>query len=52
MQATLTLKGAAINDVRPLDIYGVPRPNVAIERSGNSITLDGRWKSFYYEITR
>jgi len=49
VQATLTFTGAAVTSVRPLDMHGVPRGQ-QVERTGNTVTIDGRYASYYYEV--
>jgi hypothetical protein len=49
VQATLTFKGAGLVSARPVSFSGVPRAE-EIERDGNSVRIDGRYQTFYYEI--
>jgi len=49
VQATLTFAGEPVTSVRPLDVYGVPRDE-EVERVGNSVTIDGRWRTTWYEV--
>ena len=51
VKATITVKGSAINGVRVLDVYGVPTAS-SVARTGNQFTIDGRYASYYYQITR
>ena len=51
VQARITFKGAAITSARAVDIDGVPRA-VEVERSGNTIAIDGRYATYYYEVRR
>jgi len=49
VQARITYLGPAIVSAVTADFYGVPT-GVAVEREGNSFTMDGRAQSFYLEI--
>jgi len=49
VEATLTFGGAAVISARPVGFDGVPREE-EIERDGNTVTIDGRYETFYYEI--
>jgi hypothetical protein len=51
VKATITAKGDTIGDVRVLDVYGVPT-STNVQRTGNAFTIDGRYASYYYQITR
>jgi hypothetical protein len=51
VQATVTLGGAAISAVRPLDVYGVPISS-SVPVTDNTFRIDGRYKTTYYQITR
>ena len=51
VQATITFKGDPIASAKVVDVYGVPtaRP---VERTGNTIRIDGRYAGYYYEVNR
>ena len=51
VQATLTFKGAPIASVKVVDIYGVPTER-EVPRKDNSVTIDGRFATYYYEVSR
>ena len=52
VQATIRLAGAKPSQIRPLDVYGVPRnASVAVEDDGTFV-IDGTHKTYYYEIRR
>jgi len=49
VEATLSFGGATVTSARPVGFNGVPRDE-EIEREGNTVTIDGRYQTFYYEI--
>jgi len=49
VQATLTFKGASLTSARAVDQHGVPTAT-EIERSDQTITIDGRYATYYYEV--
>jgi len=51
VQATLAFKGAPVASVKVVDIYGVPTPT-QVARQGNSVAIDGRYATYYYEVKR
>ncbi len=51
VQATLTFAGAPVTSARVVDVYGLPA-DAQIPRSGNTITIDGRYATYYYEVRR
>ena len=51
VQATITFKGGPIASARVVDVYGVPTDR-ALEHSGNTIRIDGRYGTYYYEVKR
>jgi len=51
VQATLTFKGAPLAAVRVVDIYGVPTGK-QVAREGNTVPIDGRYATYYYEVRR
>jgi hypothetical protein len=51
VQATITFKGDPIMSARAVDVYGVPT-DTDIERVDNTVTIDGRYATYYYEIKR
>jgi hypothetical protein len=51
VQATITFKGDPIMSAKAVDVYGVPT-DTDVERVGNTITIDGRYATYYYEIKR
>lgn len=51
VQAQLTFSGEAITSVKTLNEYGVPTGTVS-DIDGNSVTLDGRWATAWYQVVR
>ena len=51
VRADITLKGARIQTLKVVDLYGVPTDQ-EVERDGNAFTIDGRYATYYYEINR
>ena len=52
VQATIRLQGSHIQQVRPLDFYGVPRgDNLPISRKG-SFRIGGMYRTYYYLAER
>ncbi len=51
VQADLRFTGPSITSAHRLDIHGVPIGE-PIEHDADSVTLDGRWASYQYEIRR
>jgi hypothetical protein len=51
VQATIRFKGDAVASARVVDVYGVPTDR-DLERDGNTIRIDGRYATYYYEIRR
>ena len=51
VQATLTFKGAPLAAVHVVDIYGVPTAK-QVTRKGNTVPIDGRYATYYYEVRR
>lgn len=51
VQARITFKGDPLASARPVDIHGIPTDH-EVERAGNTITIDGRYASYYYEVRR
>jgi hypothetical protein len=51
VQATLTFKGEPVGSVTVVDVYGVPTDR-EVERSANTLRIDGRYATYYYEVTR
>jgi len=52
VQATLQFKGDTPAEVRPLDLYGVPRDETVDLQSNGSFTIDGTYQTYYYEVKR
>jgi hypothetical protein len=52
VQATIRLKGARPGSVRPCDFYGVPRSEPIEIASDGSFKIDGRFRTYYYEVRR
>lgn len=52
VQATIRFAGARPARVRPLDLYGVPKPDTLRIRSDGSFAIDGSARTYYYEVTR
>jgi hypothetical protein len=51
VQASITFKGAPIASAIVVDMYGVPQAE-PVEQNGNTIQIDGRYATYYYEVTR
>ena len=51
VQATLAFKGGPIASVKAVDVYGVPTER-ELERTGNTVRIDGRYATYYYEVRR
>ncbi len=51
VRAKITLKGAAPGDVNVLDFFGVPTGR-KVKVEGNSFTIDGTHRSYYYQVKR
>ena len=52
VQATIMLKGSRPSSVRPCDFYGVPRAEQIEIFSDGSFKIDGRSRTYYYEVRR
>ena len=52
VEATIEFSGDRIRDVRPLDIYGVPRAESVPLRGGGAFHIDGRYRTIYYHVRR
>ena len=52
VQAVFTLSGARPAEVNVLDPYGVPTGKAVPVSADGSVTIDGTWRSFYYEVKR
>jgi len=51
VQATIAFKGEPITSVKVVDVYGVPTER-QLEHDDNTIRLDGRYATYYYEVNR
>ena len=51
VQATIAIKGEPIGSVRAVDVYGVPTDKL-LEHTDSTFRIDGRYATYYYEITR
>ena len=51
VQAAISLKGPAPKSIDVLDIYGVPTGK-QVKAEGNSFTIDGTYKTYYYHVKR
>ena len=51
VQATVSFKGDPIASMKVVDVYGVPTDR-QVERTSNSARIDGRYATYYYEVTR
>jgi len=51
VQATITFKGGPLASAQVVDVYGVPTGR-QLERTGNTLRIDGRYATYYYEIKR
>lgn len=52
VQATLRLEGPRPERVEALDVYGVPTGRTVPVADDGSFRIDGRYRSYYYEIRR
>ena len=53
VQATLRFTGAKPVSVTPCDHYGVPMPGKSVPIAADgSITIDGTYRAYYYEVKR
>ncbi len=52
VQATIRFSGDDEVTVRPLDLYGVPRSESIETTSDGSFTIDGTYRTYYYEVRR
>jgi hypothetical protein len=52
VQATIKLAGAKPQQVRALDLYGVPKGDPLEATADGGVRIDGRWGTYYYEINR
>lgn len=51
VQATISIKGGPLASVKVVDVYGVPTDR-ELDRTDNTFRIDGRYASYYYEVTR
>ncbi len=51
VQATITFKGNPVTSIRVVDVYGVPTDR-EVEHDGNTVRIDGRYATYYYEVNR
>ncbi len=51
VEARIMLKGPPPRTVRALDVYGVPTDRT-VELDGKAFAIDGRYRTYLYEITR
>ena len=51
VRAHIKLKGAPIQTIKVVDLYGVPTDQ-EVESEDNGFTIDGRYATYYYEIKR
>ncbi|MGD2174555.1 MAG: CARDB domain-containing protein, partial [Candidatus Brocadiaceae bacterium] len=51
VEASITFKGADLLSARVVDVLGVPT-ETDVEAAGNTITIDGRYQTYYYEVRR
>ena len=51
VQASITFGGRDISAARAVDVHGVPTSR-EVARRGNTITIDGRYATYYYEVRR
>jgi hypothetical protein len=52
VQATLKLKGAKPSVVNVLDLYGVPTGRTVEVGADGAFAIDGRFRTYYYEVKR
>jgi hypothetical protein len=52
VQATIRFKGARPTSVRPCDLYGVPRSEELLLDVDGGFRIDGRFRTYYYEVRR
>ena len=51
VQAVLEFKGDPITSAKAVDIFGVPT-ETQVEHKANTLTIDGRYATYYYEVKR
>jgi len=52
VQATISIKGGPLASVKVVDVYGVPTDLDVHRDIDNTFRIDGRYASYYYEVTR
>jgi hypothetical protein len=52
VQGVIRLKGRRPTTVRPLDVYGVPRPETVPIQKDGAFVLSGEYRTYYYEVKR
>ena len=52
VQATIKFRRGSPTKVRPLDHYGVPSEQSVPIGADGTIAIDGRYRAYYYEVTR
>lgn len=52
VQAEIKIAGAPAKDIRVLDVYGVPTGESVPSKAGGKFTIDGRYRTYYYEVIR
>ncbi len=52
VQATLRLAGDTPLEVRPLDVYGVPKDATVPVQEDGSFVIDGTYQTYYYSVRR
>lgn len=52
VQAEIRLKGSRPTSVRPCDLYGVPRSEQLQIGTDGAFTIDGRARTYFYEVRR
>jgi hypothetical protein len=50
--ATIKFAGANPQQVRALDLYGVPKGDPLETTPDGGVRIDGRWGTYFYEIMR
>jgi hypothetical protein len=52
VQATIRFRNASPAEVRPLDLYGVPREQFVEIGEDGAIRIDGRYRTWWYQVLR
>ena len=52
VQCSIKFKGSSVSQVRPLDVYGVPKKQSVKLQPDGSFKIDGTYQTYYYEVKR